>query len=301
MAAPARRCLNSNMIAKPEEHTMTSSTSPMPQRTRAEVEWQRGGGAAGNPLPTTNPVVQAILERLPEDLPAGALVLDLACGTGQPSFVLARDRPELQVLGVDVTAALVDKARLTARENSVRNVRFEVMSMDRLDLADRSVQAAVSHFGLLQEGDVAASGRELGRVLSPGAPFSLAAFDDMALNTLMSTIARTLAGHVPPETLPDFDYLTQLAAPGLRERVLRESGLEQLHSELFHWAVPLPSFDLVWQVASAPVPFARAFATLDSAGADRVRSELEDAVSRYRTEDGTFVFPMACRLFWGRR
>lgn len=38
--------------------------------------------------------------------------------------------------------------------------------------------------------------------------------------------ARTLAGHVPPDTLPDFDYLTQLAAPGLRERLLRESGLE---------------------------------------------------------------------------
>lgn len=280
---------------------MTSSTSPMPQRTRAEVEWQRGGGATDTSLPTTNPVVQAILKRLPADLPAGALVLDLACGTGQPSFVLAQDRPELQVLGVDVTAALIDKARLMASEHSVRNVRFEVMSVDRLDLADQSVQAAVSVFGLLQEGDVAASGHELGRVLSPGAPFSLAAFDDMALNPLMSTIARTLAGHVPPETLPDFDYLTRLAAPGLREQLLRESGLEQLHSELFRWAIPMPSFDVVWHVATAPVPFAKAFATLDSVGTSRVRSELEDAVSRYRTEDGTFVFPMACRLFWGSK
>lgn len=284
-----------------KERTMTSSTGPMPRRTRAEVEWQRAGGATDNSLPATNPVVQAILGRLPEDLPAGALVLDLACGTGQPSFVLAQDRPELQVVGVDVTPALVDKARLTARENSVRNVRFEVMSIDRLDLADQSVQAAVSHFGLLQEGDVVASSRELSRVLGPGAPFSLAAFDDMALNTLMSTIARTLAGHVPPETLPDFDYLTQLAAPGLREKVLRESGLKQVHSEMFRWAVPLPSFELVWQVASAPIPFARAFAALDSIGTGRVRSELEDAVSPYRTEDGTFVFPMECRLFWGFR
>ena len=280
---------------------MMSSTSPMPRRTTAEVEWQRGGGATDTSLPSTNPAVQAILKRLPEDLPAGALVLDLACGTGQPSFVLAQQRPELQVLGVDVTPALIDKARLTAHANSVRNVRFEAMSMDRLDLADQSVQAAVSSFGLLQEGDVTASAHELARVLSPGAPFSLAAFDDMALNALMSTIARTLAEHVPPETLPDFDYLTRLAAPGLRERVLRESGLEQLHSELFHWAIPLPSFDAVWQVASAPVPFARAFAALDSTGTSQVRSELEDAVSPYQAEDGTFVFPMACRLFWGRK
>jgi hypothetical protein len=106
---------------------------------------------------------------------------------------------------------------------------------------------------------------------------------------------------VPPDTLPDFGYLTQLAAPGLREQVLRESGLEQLHSEIFSWSVPLPSFDVVWQVASGPVPFGRAFTALDGAGASRVRSELEDAVSQYRAEDGAFAFPMACRLLWGQK
>jgi hypothetical protein len=56
----------------------------------------------------------------------------------------------------------------------------------------------------------------------------------------------------------------------------------------------------VWQIASGPVPFARAFGALDSAGVNRLRSDLEGAVSRYRIEDGAFAFPMACRLFWGR-
>jgi ubiquinone/menaquinone biosynthesis C-methylase UbiE len=36
-------------------------------------------------------------------------------------------------------------------------------------LPDASIDAAVSQFGLLQEGDVAASVRELARVLAPGA------------------------------------------------------------------------------------------------------------------------------------
>ena len=273
----------------------------MPQRQSPEVEWERGAVATDTTLPATNPVVQAILERLPT-LPARARVLDLACGSGQPTFVLAKDRPELEVLGVDVTAPLIDQARLKASANAVWNASFEVMSVDKLDLPNQSVDAAVSHFGLLQEGDVAASARELARVLTPGAPFSLAAFDDMALNTLMHTIAQALAAHVPPATMPDFDYLTRLAAPGLRERLLRESGLEELHTEIFRWAVPLPSFELVWQIATAPVPFAAAFAALDSADVGKVRSELEDAASQYAgPERGTFVFPMACRLFWGRK
>jgi SAM-dependent methyltransferase len=278
----------------------------MPKRSTAEVEWRRSGAAADATLPTATPVVEAILERLPV-LPAGSIVLDLACGVGQPSFVLAQDRPGVEVYGVDVTSAVIDQARLKARENAVRNVRFDVMSVDRLELADQSVHAAVSHFGLLAEGEVEASAPELARVLAPGAPFSFAVFDDMELNTLMSTIARTLAAHVPPDTLPDFGYLTKLAAPGLRERLLRAAGLEQVHSELFRWSIPLPSFDAVWQVASAPVPFARALAALDGAGldgagVDRFRLELEDAVRPHRSgDDGAFVFPMACRLFWGRK
>jgi SAM-dependent methyltransferase len=272
----------------------------MPQRRTAEVDWQRVGAAMDTTLPATNPVTEAILDRLPI-LPAGSVVLDLACGTGQPTFVLAQNRPDIEVLGVDMTPAMIDHARLKARENSVTNVRFDVMSVDRLDLADGSVDAAVSQFGLLQEGDVAASGRELARVLTPGAPFSVAAFDDMALNTLMSTIARTLADHVAADTLPDFEYLTRLAAPGLRERLLRESGLAELHSEIFRWSLPLPSFDAVWQVASGPVPFAGAFAALDNADISRVRSDLAGAVSQYQTNHGVFEFPMACRLFSGRK
>jgi SAM-dependent methyltransferase len=272
----------------------------MPQRKTAEVEWERAGPALDTTLPATSPVVDAILERLPV-LPSGSVVLDLACGTGQPAFVLARERPELQVLGEDVTPALIDQARTKARENSVPNVRFEVMSVDQLELADQTMDAAVSQFGLLQEGDVAASGRELARVLGSRAPFSFAVFDDMALNTLTSTIARTLTRHVPPDALPDFDYLTQLAVPGLRERVLRESGFGQLHTEIFCWSVPLPSFEAVWQVASGPVPFGRAFGALDSARVSRARLDLEGAVSDYLTVDGAYVFPMGCRLFWGRK
>lgn len=272
----------------------------MPRRETEEVEWERAAAAAGTGIPPAAPSVTAILEHLPA-LPAGSVVLDLACGIGQPSFVLAQEYPELEVLGVDVTAALINQARAIAARNAVRNVRFEVMSADKLDLGDASVHAAVSHFGLLQEGDVGASARELARVLTPGAPYSVAAFDDMALNPLMSTIARVLAGQVPAATLPDFRYLTRLAAPGLRERLLRESGLEQLHTEMFRWSALLPSFDAVWGIATGPVPFAPAFGSLDSDGVSRVRAELEQAVAQYRTGDGAFVFPMACRLFWGRR
>jgi ubiquinone/menaquinone biosynthesis C-methylase UbiE len=61
-----------------------------------------------------------------------------------------------------------------------------------LTLPDKSVDAAVSQFAFLHEGDVAVSARELSGVLKDGTPFSVAAWDVMKLNTLFSRAAQVL-------------------------------------------------------------------------------------------------------------
>jgi ubiquinone/menaquinone biosynthesis C-methylase UbiE len=169
----------------------------------------------------------ALLGNLPEQ--AGGTIRDLACGTGSPTFEAARRNPGARVLGVDRAAKLIGAAQALAAAHAIGNVDFEVMSLDALTLPDKSVDAAISRFGFLQEGDVTASAKQPSRVLKDGAPFSVAAFDAMEFNTLFSRAARVLQRHVPTELLPDFDYLTELATPGLRERLLREAGISTLH------------------------------------------------------------------------
>jgi hypothetical protein len=63
--------------------------------------------------------------------------------------------------------------------------------LDALALPDKSVDAAISQFGFLQEGELALSANELSRVLKDGAPFSVAAFDAIELNTLVSRAIRS--------------------------------------------------------------------------------------------------------------
>jgi len=63
----------------------------------------------------------------------------------------------------------------------------------------------------------------------------------------------------------------------------------------------MPSAAALWAVISAPVPFGRAMDSLASNELPRVRSELEQATAEFRAADGTYTFPMACRLFWGRK
>jgi methyltransferase family protein len=205
------------------------------------------------------------------------------------------------VLGVDRADRLIDAARALAAAHAIGNVSFEVMSLDALTLPDKSVDAAISQFGFLSEGDVAVSAKELSRVLKDRAPFSVAAFDAMELNTLFSRAALVLRRHVPARLLPDFGYLTELAAPGLRERLLREAGISALHTDMFSWQVPLTSAAAVRAVISAPVPLDRALDHLAEDELALVRSELEQATAEFRAVDGTYTFPMACRLFWGSK
>ena len=278
----------------------TAGQTSLPARQRAEVDWNRAAdGPQASALPAVGPPARALLGNLPPL--ADGLIVDLGCGAGSPAFEAARRNPAARVLGVDRAGPLIDAARALAAAHAIGNVSFEVMSLDALTLPDESVDAAISQFGFLQEGDVAGSARELARVLKDGAPFSVAAFDAMELNTLFSSAVLVLQRHVPDELLPDLGYLTELAAPGLRERLLREAGIGALHTEMFSWQVPMPSPAAVWAAISAPVPFGRALDSLASDELALVRSELEQATAEFRAADGSCTFPMACRLFWGSK
>ena len=278
----------------------TTGQDSVPTRQRAEVDWNAGAAGPQAPeLPPVSPPTRALLGNLPAQ--SGGLILDLACGVGSPAFEAARQNPGARVLGVDAADKLIGTARAIATAHAIGNAGFEVMSLDALTLPDKSVDAAISQFAFLSEGDVPASVRELSRVLKDGAPFSVAAWDSMELNTLFSRAAQVLERHVPTQLLPDFGYLTSLATPGLRERLLREAGISTLHTEMFSWQIPMPSAAAIWTVITGPVPFGRARDSLASDELEIVRSELERATDEFRAADGTYTFPMACRLYWGSK
>lgn len=175
-------------------------------------------------LPQIAPVTDALLARLPA-LEAGATVLDVACGTGEPGLTLARRSPHLKLVGVDQAEALIGVANAKAARDEVANARFEVMPMTALTLPDASVDAALSRFGLLMFGDVEAAAGELARVLREGAPHTIAVWDDPAENRLMNALVTRLEPHLPGGHRSPMEGLAAWAAEGRRARVLEGLGL----------------------------------------------------------------------------
>ncbi len=247
-------------------------------------------------LPLIEPVGLAVLGHLPT-LPEGAQVLDVACGTGEPGLSLARRAPGVRLLGVDVAAGMVEVARAKVAREGLSNVRFEVMAAESLALADASVDAVLSRFGLLLFGDVTTSARELARVLRSGGHFSVAVWDDMAKNTLPNAVVAALRPRVPAGSLQPFDRLGDWAAEGRREGALRGVGLTDIQSEWFHWHYEFLGQEAWWQLVSGPGMFATLFAGLPEADKGQVHSEVVASLAAYRQADGSYRIPHACRLF----
>ena len=105
------------------------------------------------------------------DLPDGATVLDLGCGSGLDSLVASeRVGPGGSVLGVDFSSAMLERARRAAGESNAQNVTFVGADAERLPVADATIDVVLTNgiFNLNPAREAIFS--EMARVLRRGAP-----------------------------------------------------------------------------------------------------------------------------------
>jgi demethylmenaquinone methyltransferase/2-methoxy-6-polyprenyl-1,4-benzoquinol methylase len=100
--------------------------------------------------------------------------VDLACGTGDVTFELARRYPQGRVIGVDLTAPMIEVAR---ERSQFANVEFQVGDMCRLSLSAGSADIVTGSYALRNAPVLDDALREIRRVLKPG---GYAAFLDFA-------------------------------------------------------------------------------------------------------------------------
>ena len=99
----------------------------------------------------------------------GEHVTDVGCGAGIDSIIAAKMvGPGGRVVGVDMTPAMVEKARKGAKEADVRNVEFRHGLAESLPVADGWADVVISNGVLNLFPDKLAGLREMARVLKPG-------------------------------------------------------------------------------------------------------------------------------------
>jgi arsenite methyltransferase len=105
----------------------------------------------------------------------GQVVLDLGCGAGTDLLIAAQMvGPEGRVIGVDMTSAMLERTRESAREMGLENVELRESLIESLPLADASVDVVISNGVIDLVPDKEAVFSELDRVLRPGGRLQIA-------------------------------------------------------------------------------------------------------------------------------
>jgi demethylmenaquinone methyltransferase/2-methoxy-6-polyprenyl-1,4-benzoquinol methylase len=169
-------------------------------------------------------------------LPPGGRALDVATGTGELAFALARRGASL-VVGLDFAPAMVGAARKKAADLGISSVEFVVGDVLALPFEKDVFDAVTVGFGLRNVADLPLALREIHRVLraggrlaclelthSPVRPFALAArpYFFGVVPILGGVIAGSREAYTYlPESVERFPEASRLA------EMMREAGFEQ--------------------------------------------------------------------------
>lgn len=154
-----------------------------------------------------------------DTLRPGEVVVDLGSGAGMDAFLAAKQvGPTGHVIGVDMTDAMLAKARENARKVGCTNVEFRKGTIEDLPLEGESVDAIISNCVINLSPEKHKVYREAYRVLRPGG------------RVMVSDIV--LERPLPAEILQSVDaYLGCVGGASLRSvylRTIEEAGFREV-------------------------------------------------------------------------
>jgi ubiquinone/menaquinone biosynthesis C-methylase UbiE len=155
----------------------------------------------------------------------GQTVLDLGSGGGIDCFLAAKQvGPSGHVIGVDMTADMLEKARANARHMGVENVEFRLGEIENLPVADQTVDVVISNCVINLSPDKPQVFREAYRALRPGG--RLAVSDIVTRVELPEEVKRDLGSWAScvAGAWVDKDYVGAIEAAGFVDVTIEEKS-----------------------------------------------------------------------------
>lgn len=211
-------------------------------------------------------------------------VLDIGCGAGQTTREAARIAVQGSVLGVDVSAEMLEVARQRSAQEGLRNVDFDEADAQSRVFPPTSFDLCISRFGTMFFADPAAAFANIGRAMRPGARLVWMVWQGRDRNEWATVIRQALEPGVAlsAEVPPAFSLGDQAVATN----VLNASGFvsvdfAEVHGPVFYG----PDVDAAFE-AVVGLQFARDLLARPDAEGDAARQRLRDLLELHLTPDG---------------
>ncbi len=171
------------------------------------------------------PLGEAVMDRV--GIAAGERVLDVGCGTGQTGIELARRvGPSGRVLGVDISAPMLARARDRARAAGMGHVTFVEADAQIHRFAPAAVDVCFSRFGVMFFADPVAAFANLSAALRPGGRLGFICWQALPDNPWMAVPLMAVTQHIalPVPASPDAPGPFAFADAGRVRDILARAG-----------------------------------------------------------------------------
>lgn len=151
----------------------------------------------------------AMQEILPEKIVTGSIGLDLGCGSGEDTFIMAKNNPSVRIIGMDISEGAYVASRLSS---SLKNAIILRGTGSSIPLKNETCDFVYS-FGVLHHmHDYKKGLLEIFRVLKKRSPFFLYLYEDHTGSPLkyvgvkIIAIIRKITVKIPPRILYVLSY-----------------------------------------------------------------------------------------------
>lgn len=169
---------------------------------------------------------------------AGDEVLDVGCGAGLTTREAARAAAPGQVVGVDVSEPMLERARQLTATEGIGNVTYRLDDAQTCRFEPARFDLAISRFGLMFFSDPPAAFANIASALRPGARLVALAWQPRERNEWALAIAAALRSdgtELPSPTTSAFSLGDAEATTSLLERAGFEAvELEDVHEPVFY-------------------------------------------------------------------
>jgi ubiquinone/menaquinone biosynthesis C-methylase UbiE len=220
----------------------------------------------------------------------GTRVLDVAAGAGDQTLDIAkRVGPGGSVLATDLSAGILEFAKINVRAAGYGNVETRVADGERLDVGEAQFDAAICRLGLMLFPDPVQGLREMHRALKPGGGVCILVFSRPDVNPciaiLMSTALRR-AG-LPSRDPYQPGGLLSLGKPGLIDQMFGTAGFKDVATTSIDAPFRLPSAQHYLEfVRSSASPIQQILGKLDADAAEAAWAEMAERLAVFQSTDG---------------
>jgi SAM-dependent methyltransferase len=217
-------------------------------------------------------------------------VLDIGCGAGQTTRDAARLAVAGSVLGVDVSAPMIERARRSTVAEALHNVSYEHADAEVHRFPEARFDVAISRFGTMFFADPVAAFANIARAMRANGRLVMMVWQGHDRNEWSVAIQRALTGgaDVPAAALAGPDPFS-LADPTTTERLLdgasfADAAFAGVDAPVYYG--PDAAAALAWVSGFSCVN--DMLQRLDPDSTARARERLRDALAEHAGEDGVW-------------